>query len=684
MFWEDLAELKCLAVAEDAQGHGVGRRLVDARWDAARELEIKTGLHLTYAVGFFEKSGYHRIDKAELPHKIWNECVRCPLFPSCQEVALIRTHQPEPILVARPWISCQPRRKLGQFPAQPGPGATSAPTMISPTRRLACSSVLVAIATLGLMLATEPKMAIVWDEGYTLGREARLRAWFRALRDPGGFAARWTPPTLELVQQVGAPPPRPEQIDTRSKLLFNLRVLAYFWPFARQEPHGHPPFYALLGLVGDLHRSLLARLASAAAGPDPSFQPDGRSPFPRSRPSMGALGRRRQAAAWVFQPNLFGHGHYATYDAVLGSLWVLAILFFAGAVIPANPTTQANRSRWAVAAFALVVGCGFATKLTGWFLPLPFLAWAVWRRDYKAIRVLIVAIPLACVVLLLLNPPWWTEPITGAVRFLRSNLTRGQTIPIPVQFLGTIYKTPNQSLPWYNTLAWTVMVTPVGFLVLAMAGIYRAIRDRQADPLGLLILGNWLFLVVLRALPHTPGHDGVRLFLPAFGMLALLVGLGTRQLLDGIGSRHGSRSWPPRLKAWPASCSSCLCRLPISARSWEGFRAIPPGDGADLLLGQPRPEARSWLRQSTGPGQTIQFATFPTSWLYLRRIGELPPGWPHSIRADLPGTSCKTGQVPGCPWTENSLSSRVRHSRSRSWKCPCSGSFLMPRWRTGG
>ena len=90
VFWEDLAELKCLAVAEDAHGQGVGRGLIDACWDAAGELEIATVFTLTYVAEFFERCGYRRIDKADLPHKIWNECVRCPLFPSCHEVALVR------------------------------------------------------------------------------------------------------------------------------------------------------------------------------------------------------------------------------------------------------------------------------------------------------------------------------------------------------------------------------------------------------------------------------------------------------------------------------------------------------------------------------------------------------------------------------------------------------------------
>jgi amino-acid N-acetyltransferase len=97
VFWEDLAELKCLAVAERMHGQGIGRRLIGACWDAAQELEIKTVFTLTYVADFFEKCGYHRVEKSELPHKIWNECVRCPLFPNCNEIALIRTVAVEPV-----------------------------------------------------------------------------------------------------------------------------------------------------------------------------------------------------------------------------------------------------------------------------------------------------------------------------------------------------------------------------------------------------------------------------------------------------------------------------------------------------------------------------------------------------------------------------------------------------------
>jgi amino-acid N-acetyltransferase len=96
VFWANLAEIRCLAVADDVHNMGVGRQLVDACWELARELEIQSVFALTHAAGFFERCGYHLIDKSELPTRIWNECVRCPSFPECQEMAFIRTSETEP------------------------------------------------------------------------------------------------------------------------------------------------------------------------------------------------------------------------------------------------------------------------------------------------------------------------------------------------------------------------------------------------------------------------------------------------------------------------------------------------------------------------------------------------------------------------------------------------------------
>jgi len=89
VMWEDLAEIKSLAVAEDSQKQGIGRELVSACLDEAKELGLSTVFSLTYKPEFFERSDFTRIDKMELPHKVWTECFRCPKFPNCDEVALI-------------------------------------------------------------------------------------------------------------------------------------------------------------------------------------------------------------------------------------------------------------------------------------------------------------------------------------------------------------------------------------------------------------------------------------------------------------------------------------------------------------------------------------------------------------------------------------------------------------------
>ena len=209
-------------------------------------------------------------------------------------------------------------------------------------------SLVVGIATLVLMLATEPKLAIGWDEGYTLGREQRLRDWFRGLRDPARFAAEWHPLPLdeELVQTNFATPLlRPSQLDTRSKLLFDSKVLEWFWPFAREEPHGHPPFYALVGLIGDLLAPSWQDLPRARLGPILFFALTAGTIFFFCATRWGFRPAALAAGSWVLQPNLFGHGHYASYDGLLTSLWVLSIIVFTQAVLPESGS-PGDRIRW--------------------------------------------------------------------------------------------------------------------------------------------------------------------------------------------------------------------------------------------------------------------------------------------------------------------------------------------------
>lgn len=87
--WEDLAEVRSLAVDQGSEGRGIGRQLVEACLAEARQLGLQKVFALTYKQGFFEKLGFRVIEKAELPHKIWGDCLKCPKFPDCDEIAMI-------------------------------------------------------------------------------------------------------------------------------------------------------------------------------------------------------------------------------------------------------------------------------------------------------------------------------------------------------------------------------------------------------------------------------------------------------------------------------------------------------------------------------------------------------------------------------------------------------------------
>lgn len=87
--WENLAEVRTLAVSKNAQKTGVGKTLVQGCLKEAKELEIEKVFALTYKPDFFKKVGFREVDKSELPHKVWQDCLNCHKFPDCDEIAMM-------------------------------------------------------------------------------------------------------------------------------------------------------------------------------------------------------------------------------------------------------------------------------------------------------------------------------------------------------------------------------------------------------------------------------------------------------------------------------------------------------------------------------------------------------------------------------------------------------------------
>ena len=487
----------------------------------------------------------------------------------------------------------------------------------------------IAFLSMMLMLATEPSLAIGWDEGFNLGHEERVRDWFRALWDPPRFARTWQPPNLmeELVEPDPLRPPRPEDCDSREKLMSS-RVIEWFWAFAREQPHGHPPFYAWVGLLGDLVRPGGSVLSKARFGTMLAFSITIGALFTAFARRRGLWAGIASAGAFALQPRLFGHGHFAHYDGLLTCLWVGAILTFSRAVEPDLDGTLRRSPRWLwVIGFGMLCGAAAATKLTGWFVPIPFIVWTLLYRDRRGFLALLAGGVVGVLVLYALVPPFWHDPVAGVYRFLYANLTRARTTRIPTLFLGEIIYTPKDSLPWYNTLVWTVLITPVGFLILSLVGLIWAIGHARSQRLGMLFVAHWLFLLVLRALPHTPGHDGERQFLAGFGCLSLVAGLGGAWLADTLG-RWGRAVVAGSLVEGLVAIALVM-PIPLSYYS----PLVGGAPGASKLGMEPTyywdaltDEALAWLRAHTGPNEKILFPSSPSIWRYLVRTNKLPQG----------------------------------------------------------
>ena len=90
IIWDDLAEIRALAIKRPYQGQGIGKRLISTLLDEAKELGIHQTFSLTYQVEFFKSCGFREVSKEEMPHKVWKECINCPKFPNCDEVALVK------------------------------------------------------------------------------------------------------------------------------------------------------------------------------------------------------------------------------------------------------------------------------------------------------------------------------------------------------------------------------------------------------------------------------------------------------------------------------------------------------------------------------------------------------------------------------------------------------------------
>lgn len=373
-----------------------------------------------------------------------------------------------------------------------------------------CAGLIAAIA----LLITSSWTPMVWDEGDAILRAERVRDWFGSLfRD-----------------EVKGPPALSPQGIARG------------WPFTTQR-EGHPALYgAVIALGRSMAPGCLDPLTQYRLGPILLFSAATGVVVYRLAQIGGPVTAAAAFLCILLQPRLFAHAHFASFDGPLTAFWMLAWAcspFFPVQSLSSKVVAKA-RPR-STAAWGIILGATMSSKATGWFVILPFVAWAIVQQKRAVFRQVVVAIFIGLAAFVVLNPPLWCDPLHGCLRFFELNLDRRQRpdLNITTFFLGRLYNL-DHPLPWYNTLFWTGIAVPIPILLFFAIGLIQWIRTPRRGMLTLIVL-HWATLIVVRAIPGTPPHDGIRLFLPAFPFLGILA---------GYGFRFGTRVLNIQLRRW--------------------------------------------------------------------------------------------------------------------------------------
>lgn len=576
----------------------------------------------------------------------------------------------------------------------------------------------IALAVACPLLATLEDPGMAWDEGYTVERADKVRSWF-----------------AELLRR-----PRRE--------LFRPRWIDRFWPFAREEPDGHPPVYAMLALAGHaVAEPFLPPLSAWRLGAALLWTGTLSATFVFLRRRLNVMAAATAVLLVAWCPRLFAHAHFALYDVPLASFWLISAMLTWKAF-------EAARYGWS-RAFLCALGASAtlaaaaATKFTGWLIPLPLLGGALvairasgapvsggtehgrtgllgnpmvllaltllplliaapetfrlireahrldshlraspetlrgdqrriprlvgerFRADYPArfsgwsvfgagpllatfallrrkIRgaghrfdvfdYLYVLAGFTPLFTLCLVPSWWPDPLQRLALFFWSNLTRRETTWIPTLFLGRTY---DYSLPWYNTLVWTFVAMPPLTLALALRGAFKAARPgtTAANLLSRYLLLHASCLLVVRALPGAPGHDGIRQLLPSIVFLGLLAGPAL-YASNTAPTTLAHRILPAAAVIWSAAATTAYHPVQLSYYS-ELVGGLP---GASRLGFEPTyywdafdSPVRQWLEEHTFSHRSVAFSSLPLSFHYLKEWGYLrvpiapidpfPPQW---------------------------------------------------------
>jgi 4-amino-4-deoxy-L-arabinose transferase-like glycosyltransferase len=364
------------------------------------------------------------------------------------------------------------------------------------------------------------------------------------------------------------------------------------------------------------------------------------------------------SAATFLVPRLFGHAHFAALDMLT------ALAFTAAALATAQSVRQGGRW-WAMGLAGMVWGLALLTRLHGLLLLLPAIAWIVYRLRWRSVLPACVW-TLAGMGTLLAGWPWlWLDPWRRWWQYAGTGIHRQA---VHVFYAGRVWD--DRAVAWHYPLVMFVLALPLGLLVLGGLGIWsqrpRGHRRGDVSPAATqvveyrFVLGTLLLVLGVFTLPGVPVYDGVRLFLMAFPLWALLAGAGARWLVDHPKLRALPVFPPAAGRLWLLGCFVALQGIglvvyhPCSLSHYSllvggiwgaeklGFEATYWGDAVDESLLQEVAVRASGERIVFGPNLAPFQAvgvSFASKSLAEARVTIV--GWDGSWRAPPPG--CRYG-----------------------------------------
>lgn len=423
-------------------------------------------------------------------------------------------------------------------------------------------------ATWTVLVVTATGIPIVWDEQEYLRRASLIIDWFR----------------------------EPDQ--------FSRAAIRSHWPFINHA-EGHPAGFAVLIALGQwLAGPFTDPLTAGRMGTITLFSVACAAVTARLKKDCGTAAGVAAPVLLVTFPRMFSEAHFATQDGQLTAWWLL---------LWTAQSSFSSTTRGAIG-LGILLGLTTATKFSGWMAWGPVIASQLIQKNVAALQRLLVVVPVALLVFYALNAPLWHDPIGGMRDHFDRNFTRATVPTISAMFLGRLYDL-ERSLPWYNTAVWLLLVTPIPTLLLGILGLGKSLAKPTVWSSTLLL--HWVTMMIVRALPGAPPHDGIRLFLPAFGFWCVFAAIGTQSVVAAIAAvRPVTLKWAMRAALAAAIVSGAvtigryypqtlshynLIAGGVRGATQRGMEAAYWWDGLD-------DEVLLWLNTNTPTGEAIAFS----------------------------------------------------------------------------